>query len=253
MTPRKRAARRRRGGQPQLNEAARLTQELLNAGYTKKQVADIIGRDSSLVSQFFTKNKGAAFVDALRAVVQEVQVGAAAQIDELKRIAAPSITPRTRKARPGATPRPARVRTKDVTETPGHSSMARAGKQHIASGASRLRPVIERTAAVGGRIAFTVRAKRSAFILDAGRREDSPGVRRGVVRRRDGTEERMYGLSRGAGQGPGGYDAREWKDRVDATGSDVAAAVRNWLVDTGRLEPDAVITHLEVRGWLAQD
>ncbi|MER5184816.1 hypothetical protein ABT009_42120 [Streptomyces sp. NPDC002896] len=127
--------------------------------------------------------------------------------------------------------------------------MARAGKQHIASGASRLRPVIERTAAVGGNIAFTVRAKKTAFTMDAGDRRDSPGLRRNVVRRRDSTEERAYGKSLGAGQGPGGFDAREWKDRVDAADGDVAAAVRKWLVDTGRLRPDAALTHLEIRGW----
>jgi hypothetical protein len=257
VTPRKRTTprrRSRRGGRPPQNEAARLTQELINAGYTKKQVADIIGRDSSLVSQFFTKNKGAAFIDALRAVVQEVQAGAASRIDELKRIAAPSITPRTRRARPGETkPRKAAVRKKDVVETPGHSSMARAAKQHIASGASCLRPVIERTAAVGGNIAFTVRAKKSAFLIDSGRRDDSPGLRRGVVQRKDGTEERAYGKSLGAGQGPGGFDAREWQERVDAAGGDVAAAVKNWLIETGRLRPDAVLTHLEIRGWKAQD
>lgn len=255
MPPRKRTpGRRRRGGRPQLNDAARLTQQLIDAGYTKRQVADIIGRNSSLVSQFFTKNKGAAFVDALRHVVQEVQSGGVTDVEGLKQIAAQDITPRTRKALPGEKkPKPARKRTKDVIETPGHSSMARAGKQHIASGASRLRPVIERTAAVEGNIAFTVRTKKSMFIHDAGRMADSPGVRRYVVRRPDGTEERAYGKSLGAAQGPGGFDAQEWKERVDAADGDVAAAVKNWLVETGRLRPEAVLTHLEIRGWKLQD
>ncbi|MEU3921467.1 hypothetical protein [Streptomyces sp. NPDC029004] len=257
MPPRKRTTpgrRARRGGQPQLNEAARLTQQLIDAGYTKKQVADIIGRNSSLVSQFFTKNKGAGFVDALRNVVQEVQSGGVNDIEGLKQVAAHDITPRTRKALPGEKgPHRARTRTKDVIETPGHSAMARAAKQHIAAGASRLRPVIERTAAVGGSIAFTVRAKKSAFILDAGDRRDSPGLRRGVVQRPDGTEERAYGKSLGGAQGPGGFDAQEWQRRVEAANGDVAAAVRNWLVETGRLQPDAVLTHLEIRGWKLQD
>jgi predicted transcriptional regulator len=253
VPPRKRTPpprRTRRGRRPRLNEAARLTQELIDAGYTKKQVADIIGRDSSLVSQFFTKNKGASFVNALRNVVQEVQSGGVSDIDGLKQIAAASITPRTRKARPGEkAPRRARTRTKDVVETPGHSSMARAAKQHIAAGASRLRPVIERTAAIDGNIAFTVRTKKSMFIHDAGRLADSPGLRRYVVRRRDGTEERAYGKSLGGAQGPGGFDAREWQQRVEAANGDVAAAVKNWMVETGRLRPEAVLTHLEIRGW----
>ncbi|MCZ4120284.1 hypothetical protein [Streptomyces sp. H39-S7] len=231
-----------------------MTQELLNAGFTKKQVAEIIGRNSSLVSQFFTHHKGASFVEALRNVLQEVQGGGTRDTAELKRLAARDITPRTRAVRPGETvARKARVRIKDVTQTPGNSSMARAGKQHIRSGASRLRPVIQRTAAVNGRIAFTVRARKSAFILDSGSRKDSPGLRRGVVQRRDGTEERAYGKSQGAGQGPGGYDAQEWQGRVDAARGDVAAAVKTWLVETGRLQPDAVLTHLEIRGWKAED
>ncbi|QNA77606.1 hypothetical protein C8250_042815 [Streptomyces sp. So13.3] len=246
MTPR----RRRGQNAPPLNEAARLTQELLNAGYSRKQVGDIIGRNSSLVSQFFTKDKGAAFVTALRDVVQEVQAGGATDVADLKRIAAPNVKRRLLKAKPGdAKPRRARVRTKDVVGTPGKSSMARAARQHIASGASRLRPVVANTAAAGGKLAFTVRAKKGAFTHSAGSRIDSPGLRRGVVQRNDGTEERAYGASPGAGQGAGGFDAAEWKSKVDASGGDVAAAVRGWLVETGRLQPDAQLTNIEVRGW----
>ncbi|MDJ0347436.1 hypothetical protein QMK19_35560 [Streptomyces sp. H10-C2] len=246
MTPRRRG----RPATPPLNEAARLTQELLNAGYSRKQVGDIIGRNSSLVSQFFTKDKGAAFVTALRDVVQEVQAGGATAIADLQRIAAPNVKRRLLKAKPGeAKPHKARVRTKDIVGTPGKSAMARAARQHIASGASRLRPVVANTAASGGKIAFTVRAKKGAFTHSAGSRIDSPGLRRGVVQRTDGTEERAYGASPGAGQGSGGFDAAEWKAKVDAAGGDVAAAVRGWLVETGRLQPDAKLTHLEVRGW----
>jgi hypothetical protein len=253
VTPRRRtgagAGRGRRGGRrPQLNEAARLTNELLAAGYTKKDVATIIGRNSSLVSQFFTHNKGAAFVEALRSAVQEMQVGAATTLDQLKAVAAPSV-----QRRATTTGRKARVRVKDVVATPGHSSMARAAKQHIASGASRLRPVVANTAAVGGKLAFTVRAKKGAFTHDSGSRRDSPGVRRNVVQRKDGTEERDYGNSEGAGQGVAGFDAAQWQARVDAAGGDVAAAVRGWLVETGRLHPDAQLTHLEVRGWKPVD
>ncbi len=246
MTLRRRKATsgRRRGGRPQQNEAARLTQVLLDAGYTKKDVGEIIGRDSSLVTQFFTKNKGASFVEALRYAVQEMQVGTATSLDDLKAVARPYVSRRRTKV--GKT---ARVRTKDVVATPGHSTMARAAKQHIASGASRLRPVVTDAATVGGRIAFTVRAKKRDFVYSAGRKVDSPGVRRNVVQRPDSTEERAYGNSAGPGQGEAGFDAREWQQRVDAHGGDVAAAIRAWLIDTGRLRPDARITHLEVRGW----
>lgn len=246
MTPRRRrptGGRPRRRG-PQLNEAARLTQVLLDAGYTKKDVATILGRNASLVSQFFTKNKGASFVEALRAVVQEMQVGAATTVPEMRAVAEGHVMPRlTREGHK------ARVRTKDVIATPGNSSMARAARQHIASGAARLRPVVENAAAVGGKIAFTVRAKKGAFLQPSGVSRDSPGIRRNVVQRRDGTEERAYGNSAGPGLGEAGFDAAEWKQRVDAHGGDVAAAVRTWMVETNRLAPDAQLTHLEVRGW----
>ena len=35
---------------------------------------------------------------------------------------------------------------------------------------------------------------------------------------------------------------------VEAAG-DVSTAVRGWMIATGRLAPDAALTHLEVRGW----
>ncbi len=241
MTPRQR---RGRGGGRQLNEAARLTQVLVDAGFTKADVGRIIGRNPSLVSQFFTRGKGAAFVEALTAAVREYQVGAATTVEALRSVAAPHVA--RRQARSG----PARVRTRDVAETPGHSAMARAGRQHIASGASRLRPVVQHTADVGGRIAFTVRARRSAFLIGSGWDADSPGVRRNVVQRPDGTEERAYGNSAGPGMGEAGFDAAEWQQRVDAAGGDVAAAIRTWMVETGRLADGARITNLEVRGWL---
>ena len=237
MTPRRRAQQR--------TEIARLTQVLLDAGFTRKDVAGVIGRDASLVSQFFTRHKGASFEPALRAVVQEYQTGNATTLEQMRAVAAPMIQRRTTKAG-----RVARTRTKDVVITPAKSTMARAAKQHIASGASRLRPVVQTAASGGGRVAFTVRAKKSAFVLDSGYRSDSPGVRRGVVQRRDGTEERLYGNSAGPGLGEAGFDAEEWADRVADHDGDVAAAVRSWMEETGRLEPGAEITHLEVRGWI---
>ncbi|MGI5255418.1 hypothetical protein [Actinacidiphila glaucinigra] len=256
MTPRRRRStggrRSGRRGTPQQNEAARLTQELMDAGFTKKQVGEIIGRNSSLVSQFFTKGKGQSFETALRHVVQSVQADGITDVDQLRQIAQPSITRRAARALPGErVGGKARVRTKDIVETPGHSVMARAGRQHLASGGSRLSRPIDEMARIGGALAFTVRAKKGAFTMDAGRRDDSPGLRRNVVQRRDGTEERAYGASQGAGQGPGGFSAREFKARVDAAGGDVTAAVTAWLVETGRLQPGSQLTHLEVRGWLA--
>jgi hypothetical protein len=240
MTPRKRTPRR--------TEVARLTQVLLDAGFTKRDVAAVIGRDPSLVSQFFTRGKGASFEPALRAAVQEYQTGNAVTVAQLRGVAAPMIVRRQTKSG-----RVARPRTKDVVVTPAKSTMARAAKQHIASGASRLRPVVQSAAGGRGRVAFTVRAKRSAFVLDSGYRSDSPGVRRGVVQRRDGTEERLYGNSAGPGLGEAGFDAEEWAGRVDDHDGDVAAAVRAWMEETGRLEPGAEITHLEVRGWIPED
>jgi hypothetical protein len=241
MTP------RRRRGQPSQNEAARLAQVLLDAGYTKRDIGQIIGRNPSLVSQFFTKGKGASYVEGLRAAVQEQQVGAATTVDELTTVAQPHIG--RRQTRGG---KKARVRGKDIVATPGNSSMARAGRQHISSGASRLRPVVENTAAApGGRIAFTIRARKSDYLIDSGRRGDSPGVKRGVVQRRDGTEERSYGAAN-APMGTSGFDAQEWKSKVDAAGGDVAKAVRDWMVSTGRLKEDAKITNIEVRGWAEQ-
>jgi hypothetical protein len=233
----------RGGGTQGPNEAAQLTQQLLDAGYTKRQVGQILGRNPSLVSQFFTRGKGAAFTDALRATVRAVQ-GGIRDVDDLRGVAAGYV--RTRQTKTGAR---ARVRTKERVETPGGSAMARAGRQHIASGASRLRPVVEHTAAVGGRLAFTVRARKNAFTYSAGRMADSPGLKRNVVQRRDGTEERSYGAAQAPGV-KGGLDAAEFQQRVQAAGGDVAVAVRDWLVETGRLAEGAQLSHLEVRGWV---
>ncbi|WP_316779558.1 hypothetical protein [Streptomyces sasae] len=255
MTPRQ-----RRGGgrREQRNEAARLTDELIAEGFSKKQVAEILGRNASLVSQFFTKNKGASMVEALRAVVQEVQAGGPRDVDSLKRLARTHVRPRLTKG--GEVARVRRrnaVRsTRSVTDAQGKrrrewtSSLARAGKQHIASGASRLYPVIEEAAANGGKIAFTVRALRTMFTHDAGRKIDSPGVRRNVVQRSDNTEERSYGANVGGpGSGEQGFDAVQFKQMVDAAGGDVTAAVKGWLVDTGRMHPEAEIVYLEIRAW----
>ncbi|WP_327241104.1 hypothetical protein [Streptomyces sp. NBC_01320] len=268
MTPRKRQA--TGGRRAQRNEAARLTDELLVAGFNKKQVGEIIGRNPSLVSQFAAKNKGASFVEALRAVVQEVQAGGPRDIASLKALAAGYIQPRLNREGNRA-----RVRRKDkgraekvVKDQRGKpvigkdgkpvkawsSSLAKAGKQHIASGASRLRPIVDEAAANRGKIAFTVRARKGAFTHDAGRMADSPGVRRNIVQRRDGTEERAYADNTGGpGSGEQGFDAVQFKAMVDAASGDVAAAVRNWLVMTGRLAPDAPIVGLEIRAWQPQD
>ncbi|GAA1552962.1 hypothetical protein [Streptomyces globosus] len=268
MTPRRRKAAGRRGAQR--NEAARLTSELERAGFSRKQVGEILGRNPSLVSQFFTKNKGASMVEALRAVVQEVQAGGPRDIASLKALAAGHVQPRLNregyKARVRGKTRVRAERTvkdrkgKPVIGADGRpvkawsSSLAKAGKQHIASGASRLRPVVDDAAANGGKIAFTVRARKGAFKHDAGRRADSPGVRRYVVQRRDGTEERAYADNRGGpGSGEEGFDGVEFKAWVDAAGGDVAAAVQKWLVDTDKIEPGTAIVGLEIRAWKPQD
>ncbi|WP_351233251.1 hypothetical protein [Streptomyces sp. NPDC002133] len=265
MTPRRRRA-TGRGRRAQRNEAARLTDQLIAEGFNKKQVGEILGRNPSLVSQFFTKNKGASMVDALRAVVQEVQAGGPRDLASLKALAAAHIQPRlNREGYKAQVRKPNHARAeKTVKDRKGRtvlddkgkpvkawtSSLAKAGKQHIASGASRLRPVVEEAAANRGKIAFTVRARKGAFKHDAGRAADSPGVRRNVVKRTDGTEERAYAENTGGpGSGEQGFDAVQFKAMVDAASGDVAVAVRSWLVMTGRLDPEAPIVGLEIRAW----
>ncbi|MGW3328305.1 hypothetical protein [Streptomyces virginiae] len=99
-----------------------------------------------------------------------------------------------------------------------------------------------------------MRACKCAFKHDAGRRTDSPGVRRNVVQRRDGTEERAYADNRGGpGSGEEGFDGARFKALVDAAGGDVAAAVQKWLVDTDKIEPGTPIVGLEIRAWMPQN
>ncbi|MGY3056764.1 hypothetical protein ACVWZD_001009 [Streptomyces sp. TE3672] len=266
MTPGRNRQQAGGGRRPQYNEAARLTQQLLDAGFSKKQVGEILNRNPSLVSQFFSKNKGASMVEALRAVVQEVQAGGPRDLTSLKALAAGYVRPRLNKAGYKARVRGKnRMRAeKTVKDQRGRpvvgadgktvkawsSSLAKAGKQHIASGASRLRPVVEDAAKHGGKVAFTVRAKKGAFMHDSGRLTDSPGLRRNVVQRRDNTEERAYADNQGGpGSGEEGFDGAEFKAMVDAAGGDVAAAVQQWLVDNGRIRPGTPIVGLEIRSW----
>ncbi|MFH8804911.1 helix-turn-helix domain containing protein [Streptomyces sp. NPDC017936] len=225
--------------QGELNEAARLADRLQQAGYTKRDIARIIGRDPSLVSQFYTKNKGAAFVTALRHVLAAVETGGITELPELASIAARHTTRRTTSS--GAR---ARVRSKAVLITPTGSGTGRVGAQAIASGSARLRPLIAEAARRGLRLAFTVRLAKTAYVHPSGSRTDSPGVRRDVIQRADHTEERSYGSAQ-----TGGYGAADFARRVDATGGDVTAAVHQWLVETGRIRPGAQIIHLEVRTW----
>ncbi|MFD6343114.1 helix-turn-helix domain containing protein [Streptomyces roseolus] len=224
---------------PQLNEAARLADELQAAGFTKRSIARIIDRDASLVSQFYTRGKGAAFVPALTRVLAAVHTAGITDPDALADIAAPHITRRTTTSGTRA-----RVRTKAVLITPAGTGTGRAGAQAIASGASRLRPLIAEAARQGLRLAFTIRMPKNGYTLASGSRTDSPGVRRDVVQRADHTEERSYGSAT-----TGGFDAADFARRVDAAGGDVTAAVHGWLFETGRIHPDASITHLEVRTW----
>ncbi|MFF9157467.1 helix-turn-helix domain containing protein [Streptomyces sp. NPDC014846] len=236
MPPRRR---NRAGTQAQLNEAARLADRLQHAGYTKRDIARIIDRDPSLVSQFYTKNKGAAFVPALREVLTAIETGGITDLPELTAIAARRITRRTT-----ASGSRARVRGKAVLITPTGTGTGRVAAQAIASGSARLRPLIAEAARQGLRLAFTVRLAKTAYLHPSGSRTDSPGVRRDVTQRADHTEERSYGSAQ-----TGGFDAADFARRVDATGGDVTAAVRQWLVETERIRPDAQILHLEIRTW----
>ncbi|HEY8986379.1 MAG TPA: helix-turn-helix domain containing protein [Streptomyces sp.] len=236
MPPRRR---NRPGHQGELNEAARLADRLQAAGYTKRDIARIIDRDPSLVSQFYTKNKGAAFVPALRQVLAAVETGGITDLPELAAIAA-----RHTQRRTTASGTRARVRTKAVLITPTGSGTGRVGAQAIASGSARLRPLIAEAARLGLRLAFTVRLARTGYVHPSGSRTDSPGIRRDVIQRADHSEERSYGSAQ-----TGGFDAADFARRVDAAGGDVTAAVHQWLVETDRIRPDAQIIHLEIRTW----
>ncbi|MEU3529543.1 helix-turn-helix domain containing protein [Streptomyces sp. NPDC038707] len=237
MPPRPRRGRSPQQWQP--NEAAQLTDRLRTAGFTKRDIARIIDRDPSLVSQFYTKGKGAAFVPALRQVLAAVETGGITDLPELAAIAGRHITRRTT-----ASGTRARVRTKAVLITPTGTGTGRAGAQAIASGSARLRPLIAEAARQGLRLAFTVRLAKTAYLHPSGSRTDSPGIRRGVIQRADHTEERSYGSAQ-----TGGFAATDFARRVDAAGGDVTAAVHQWLVETGRIRADAQILHLEVRTW----
>ena len=221
-----------------LNEAARITARLQAAGLTKADIARILGRDPSLVSQFTTHNKGAAFVTALTQIERAV-TGGITDREELAAIAAPHITRRTT-----AEGTRARVRGKALLITPTGTGTGRVAAQAIASGSARLRPLIAEAARQGLRLAFTVRLAKTGYVHPSGARTDSPGIRRGVIQRADHTEERSYGSAQ-----TGGFDAADFAARVDAAGGDVTAAVRAFLVETGRINPDARITHLEIRTW----
>ncbi|MEI5011703.1 helix-turn-helix domain containing protein [Streptomyces sp. PmtA] len=238
MPPRSRRGRRRTPAR-ELNEAAQLAEQLQAAGFTKRDIARIIDRDPSLVSQFYTRHKGAAFVPALTRVLAAVQTAGITETDELARIAAVHITRRTTAAGTRA-----RVRTKAVLITPTGTGTGRAGVAAIASGSTRLRPLIAEAARQGLRLAFTVRMPKTGYVHPSGSRTDSPGIRRDVIQRADHTEERSYGSAV-----TGGFDAADIARRVDAARGDVTEAIRQWLVDTGRINADAHITHLEIRTW----
>ncbi|MFJ3720786.1 helix-turn-helix domain containing protein [Streptomyces sp. NPDC090057] len=236
MPPRRR---RQATRQKALNEAAQLADRLQQAGYTKRDIARIIDRDPSLVSQFYTKNKGAAFVPALQEVLTAIEAAGITDLPELTTIAARHITRRTT-----ASGTRARVRGKAVLITPTGTGTGRVAAQAIASGSTRLRPLIAEAARQGLRLAFTVRLTKTGYVHPSSSRTDSPGIRRGVIQRADHSEERSYGSAQ-----TGGFDATDFAHRVDAQGGDVTAAVHQWLVETGRIHPEALILHLEVRTW----
>ena len=93
-------------------------------------------------------------------------------------------------------------------------------------------------------MAFTVRLTKTGYVYPSGSITDSPGIRRDAIQRADHSEEHSYGSAQ-----TGGFAATDFATRVDAAGGDVTAAVHAWLVETGRIHPDAHITHLEIRTW----
>ncbi|MFJ3825547.1 helix-turn-helix domain containing protein [Streptomyces nodosus] len=217
-----RARRTRRLNERQSNEAAQLADRLQTAGFNKRDIARIINCDPSLVSQFYTEGKGAAFVLALRGALAAVETGGITDLPELTAIAARYITRRTTAS--GAS---ARVRTKAVLITPTGTGTGRVGALAITSGSTRLRPLIAEAARRGLRLAFTVRLAKTAYVHPSGSRTDSPGIRREVIQRADHTEERSYGSAQ-----TGGFDAADFARRADAASGDVTGAVTQWLVET---------------------
>jgi hypothetical protein len=179
-------------------------------------------------------------VAALRQMVRAVR-GGERDTEALSGIAQENV--KRRRTRTG---QKARVRGKDTIGVPGGSMAGRAGKQAIKSGAAHLAPVVHETGQAGGNLAFTVRMRADQYTMSAGSKADSAGVRRGVVPRADGTEERTYGSS-----STGGFDAVEWSQRVAEHHGDVTEAMKEWLVETGRAVADADIQYLEVRGWVS--
>jgi hypothetical protein len=215
-----------------------LTDQLLSEGFTRRQVAQILSRNSAIVSHFYTRGprSGAAYVEGLRSVLQEVQAGGPRDVETLKQLAAQYV--RRRRTKDG---RLARVRTRDTVQVEHDeewtSGLACAGRQHLASGGSRILPVIEKAAAAGGVVAFTVRASKGRFLIDSGDEDDSP-------------EERSYGNASGPPSARRiGFAAGEWHQRITEHNGDVTATVTDWMVETGRLAEGAQITHLELRAW----
>ncbi|WP_245970340.1 helix-turn-helix domain containing protein [Streptomyces rishiriensis] len=226
----RRHGRPRQQGAP--SEAARLADRLQQAGFTKRDIARIIDRDPSLVSQFYTKNKGAAFVTALREVLAAVEAGGITDLPELAAIAS-----RHTAASGAPCPSPQRSR-------PDHRHWLRDRPGRCPGDRLRLRPLIAEATRLGLRLAFTVRLAKTAYLHPSGSRTDSPGIRRDVIQRTDHTEERSYGSAQ-----TGGFDAADFARRVDAASGDVTAAVHQWLVEGARIRADAQIIHLEVRTW----
>lgn len=219
---------------PLLPEAARLTQEILDeTGMTKKDIGDILNRNASLVSQFFTKGKGGSMTTALRTVRDAIR-GGERDKDTLQALAAQHMTRRT-----NAQGRLARTRGRDALLTPGGSGLARAARTHLASGGSRLAPIVEHSAARGGRFALTTRARPSAYPAP----DDDEYPHYEAVKHTDGTEERRYG-----NQGRG-YSTADLQEHVDAHGGDVHHGVTSWMTATGQLKEGATLTHLEIRTW----
>ncbi|MFH9888024.1 hypothetical protein ACH4OQ_38230 [Streptomyces luteogriseus] len=130
----------------------------------------------------------------------------------------------------------ASVRTRAVLITPTGTGTGtgtgHADAQAIASGSTRLRPLIAEAARRGLRMVFTVRLAKTGYLHPSGSRTDSPGIRCDVTQGAEHTEDRSYGSAQ-----TGGFDAADFACRVDAAAGDVNAAVHQWLVETGASRP----------------
>lgn len=223
-----------------MNEAARLVSEITGLGYSRKFVAEALGTNSSYVSQFFSKGKGASKVDALRAILgrvraQEPAAPRSAAGKAQRQAAAAAATPLNPRRQQAVRGRSG-YRSKS-----GRIAQQRAGRQAIASGAKKVEQLVRDADAAGRRIYLTVSVPKSTNVHKdpydptQGRWAKSKGGRRY-------SREKELDL----GGGGRGFDPATLVDLTAQYGS-LPAAVSQWLVLQGWTDDPPAILRIEVR------